>query len=1012
MSSASILVQLVLAHHAKRRARALLGVLGIALSVFLVIYVIRGYDRTLRGPSRPDAGRMQAERFDVAVAPPMPMMMPGGRRGEGPRRPPPGGEAPRYVETKLIEELRKDPAVAEVMAVARMRVRVVSPQPVRPMGPFGGGTMIGTADSAPPKALGEGRWIEAGKESEAVVSAGFAERYGLKLDDALTLGGSGSEMALKVVGVIGAREGGGGGMPRMPMPPSNSADIYVGVATADKINGFSGRHNLVCLVLKDKDGATDFVDLWSAKTQGNEIPVSFRALRQRAGEAMDARMAGMVQMQAANATILAFMAACFIIFATLSGGVRERLREFASLRAIALSRSQLAVMIFFEALLVAAVGWVVGLLVVKGWGLAIGFSSGTDSELGWMSIWTSFGCALVGSLAAAVLPVWQATRLKPVDILGGSGETAVRTFRWRPFVTGLALAAPSLLVLLAGWASPIGGLAGKCIEIAMSIVACAGAALLIIPLMRRFPRSMSVVGLVLLSANPIAILLADIEPFYSIFSRISRVGFGPPILACVAMIVGLGMLTPGFIRLIEAVCGPVMASLLGLNRSFLRQQLSGNLWRTVGTTISLSAGLAFFVTAMVWGYSMLVPFMPDTSLPRALVSVLPAGVPDDGDSVKKVQDAIDKEVRDKGGVVRDEFLAMAVEQPRIARASIESKPFASVDPAQEHLLMMGVDPARAFGGARPVLGFTFIQGDRETAARKLATGRCCLVPDHFHTQTGLNLGDTFSLEVPNAPGQTVEYEIAGVVSVPGWNWFTKFADIRRRAGRALAMVFADVGRVKEDFKIDRICYFWTNVDEKVRGEDIAKRLEPLADTCLGEHGVRIDVPGVGPTLVSKQYVKTTLREDIIERITRRAEGVFSDLKKLPLGALVIASLALFNTVFASVRARYWQFGVLRGVGLSRGQLFRLVISESLMIFLAAGILSLGSGLLLGWTGTRFCTIFFFFAGRTPPLTVPWGEMAVGFGIAFGLCFLAGLLPAWRAARKEPLGFIQEGRLAL
>ena len=126
----------------------------------------------------------------------------------------------------------------------------------------------------------------------------------------------------------------------------------------------------------------------------------------------------------------------------------------------------------------------------------------------------------------------------------------------------------------------------------------------------------------------------------------------------------------------------------------------------------------------------------------------------------------------------------------------------------------------------------------------------------------------------------------------------------------------------------------------------------------------------------------------------------------------IASLAVINTVFASVQARSWQFGILRGVGLSSGQLFRLVISESLMIFAAAGVLSLAAGVLLAWCGIHICTYFFYFAGRTPPLVLPWSGLSLGFGIAFGLCFIAGLIPAWRMARKEPLAFIQAGRLSV
>ena len=51
-------------------------------------------------------------------------------------------------------------------------------------------------------------------------------------------------------------------------------------------------------------------------------------------------------------------------------------------------------------------------------------------------------------------------------------------------------------------------------------------------------------------------------------------------------------------------------------------QLSRNLSRSVGTAVSMSVGLSLFVGVQTWGYSMLVPFSPDTSTPGTLVSFL------------------------------------------------------------------------------------------------------------------------------------------------------------------------------------------------------------------------------------------------------------------------------------------------------------------------------------------------------------------------------------------------------
>ena len=683
--------------------------------------------------------------------------------------------------------------MAEVVPAVRTRVRVVDPEPAVDMGPFGGGILMGVADPVPPLPLAKGAWLEPGADAAAVISAGFGGRYGLDVGDALTVGGIGGEVQLKVVGIVGS--GGGGGM---PMFSPNLADIYVSFAAAEIVNGFTSRWNVINLVLREGDRAEQFADDWAARTAAVTPPVSFSALRKKEGDPMAGRMLGMIELQAQNATVLAFLAAGFIIFATLSGGMRERLREMASLRAIAMSRKQLVAMIFLEGILLALVGWSVGLVLSRGL-LGLGnalavylrfFQAGAfaDFPLSGSAILVSGACALIGSLAASALLAWQAARLKPIDILGGSPGFRSGRFPW--FAVGI--------------------------------------------------------GALLVVANPIAVLIANVEPFKSFFAETYTMGFGPPLLGCGAMILGMALVIPGVILLVEAVFGRLLALVLGLDRRFLRQQLTGNLWRTVWTTISISAGLTLFVTALVWGYSMLVPFTPDKSLPRMLISILPAGIPESAVA----------ELAKVDGVIPGECLAMAVEQPRLTGEMLSSPAFASVDESQQHPLLMGVDPRQAFGGGSPVLEFTFIQGDREAAVRKLAEGRFCLVPDHFHTQTGLGIGDRFSLEVPDSPGKSVEYEIAGVVYVPGWNWFTKFADIRRRSGRALAMLFAGYEQVKADFGIDRISYFWMNVAPEVSVQEITMRLDPLADRHAN---VVVDVPGAGKAMVAHQYIKITER---------------------------------------------------------------------------------------------------------------------------------------------------------
>lgn len=923
-----VLLRLVIGPNLQRRFRTLVTLLGIGISVSLVAWNLRGFD-VVRAQVR-SAAEQQQGRFDAVIVP---------KDFRGAR-----------LDTAVVEAVGQDKAVAETDAAVKSRVRLIRPQEVQQRGPFGGTTVVGTAAAQPPQPLVEGRWLGRG-ENEAVVGEQFRRKYHLSLGDTVVVAGMGSELTLTVVGVVPGAPPPVQGV-RM-MPAAHLGDLFVSGATAAKLNGYSDRPSMLCIVLNDPEASAEFAAAWQGRLAQATPEATMRLLKVTDDDPMGAPPGTMQQMLLANGTILACLAAMFIIFVTLSANVRERIRQFAILRALALSRSQLIAMVVLEALLLAVGGWAVGLVLIKGF-LVVGHALGgsvaafrssmfSPAPLGEQIVRVSLLAAVVGALAAAVLPAWQACRISPVDILGGQTERRHG----------------------------------------------------------RFPVAMVLLGLMLIAVNPVIIVLARYSE--AVRSGLAHLwglgprGFAAPLVGSVAMIVGFVLIAPAAVVAAERLFGPLVAWGLRLDRRFLRGQLSGNLWRTTGTTIALSIGLTLFITSVVWGYSMLVPFTPTEGLPRMLVAVLPAGLPDS--AVADVQAA--------RGIKAGECLPVAVEQPRLTAEMLASPPFAHIDAQQQHLMVMGVDPGRAFGGDRPLFDLDFVAGRPEAAAREMASGRGCVVPDHFCTQTGLGLGDSFSLDVPNVPGRQVSYRIVGVASVPGWNWLTKFSETRRRAGRALAMIFVDYEQARTDYALDRVGYFWANVESGVTAGQIQKELEPLARRHAG---VQADVPEVGRAAVGSQYIKVTDREEVLTMLMRRANDVIWSLTWLPLITLVISSLAVFNAIVASVRSRFWQFGVLRGVGLTGGQLLRLILGESVLICGAACVLSLTAGIALAWCGTRLCTLFFFFGGHTPPLVLPW-SLALGLLLTFGLCLLAAAIPAIQAATREPLKYIQGGRLA-
>jgi putative ABC transport system permease protein len=507
------------------------------------------------------------------------------------------------------------------------------------------------------------------------------------------------------------------------------------------------------------------------------------------------------------------------------------------------------------------------------------------------------------------------------------------------------------------------------------------------------PWALTVVGLALIAVNPIVV-------FYAPMKDTARYGISAAI-GCTSMAIGFILLAPLAVALTERILAPLLARLLGLNVRLLSTQLSSKMGRTVGTTVALTIGLGLFVATQTWGYSMLAPFTPGDWTPDLLVSVTPAGVPDsEVDAVRQTK-----------GLVTDRFIPVAVKQVKFDGdpTGFKVRPSAT---RQDTCVMVGIDPEAALGGDNPLFKFAFVEGSRDGAILQLKQGRHCLVPDHFAGESGLGLGGKFRVIPPDDPKNPVEYEIAGVVSMPGWHWMTK--SIRR--GRAAGLMFAPYETVRRDFNTGRASVFWGDMDGSATEDQIKAAIQPIAarnfdakstpapTTGAGRPGGAHRGPlGANVTLASAVGVREQIRE--------RADNIIWALSELPLVTLLVTSLGVINTVLSSIRARRWDLGVLRALGLTRFGLFRLIVAESLLIGVVACLLSLGFGAMAGYCGTGVTRYINIRGGQYTPLVIPWAKLVVGFAMALGLCLLAALWPAFRTGRTEPLRLLQAGRSA-
>ena len=114
-------------------------------------------------------------------------------------------------------------------------------------------------------------------------------------------------------------------------------------------------------------------------------------------------------------------------------------------------------------------------------------------------------------------------------------------------------------------------------------------------------------------------------------------------------------------------------------------------------------------------------------------------------------------------------------------------------------------------------------------------------------------------------------------------------------------------------------------------------------------------------------------------------------------ALIIGGLSVVNTMFMAVAERVREIGLKKAVGATTLNVMGEFLLEATFIGLVGGLLGYGIGAAItivinATTPPGQSTLFLI----TPNLTI----LAIGFATALGA--VAGVLPAWRAARLDPV----------
>ena len=146
------------------------------------------------------------------------------------------------------------------------------------------------------------------------------------------------------------------------------------------------------------------------------------------------------------------------------------------------------------------------------------------------------------------------------------------------------------------------------------------------------------------------------------------------------------------------------------------------------------------------------------------------------------------------------------------------------------------------------------------------------------------------------------------------------------------------------------------------------------------HNAVVDFEITAPELLLKQEQRTKTIFNIVL-------GAIASI------SLVVGGIGIMNIMLASVLERIREIGVRRAVGATQRDILLQFLSEAVLISVAGGVAGIVVGAALSAVIERVAGI---------ATIVSWLSVVVAFGVAISVGIAFGIVPAYRAARADPV----------
>jgi putative ABC transport system permease protein len=244
--------------------------------------------------------------------------------------------------------------------------------------------------------------------------------------------------------------------------------------------------------------------------------------------------------------------------------------------------------------------------------------------------------------------------------------------------------------------------------------------------------------------------------------------------------------------------------------------------------------------------------------------------------------------------------------------------------------------------------------------------------------------------IPVIPGDSIaffgtQFKVVGTMETTGMKFFDQSVFMTMDAAYAMAENSKERSMQPISIERDKISAVLVQDEEGMNPDRVAIRLEH-------------DIEGIS----------AIASDEVISTVRKQLAGLLKGILAISGVLWALALLMIGFAFYMIVNERQRELGLLRSMGARKGHIFRLIITEAVILSAAGGLLGLiaGSALLFAFKDVILQSLKLPYLLPSPAVLAELVAGAVLFSLLTGL--LASFLPAYAASAMEPYEAIRKG----